>query len=123
MTSSFVRGMLLAIPISACTAAAWAQATQGLLLYEQRCASCHTTPSPDSRAPNYEALRQRTPEAILEAITNGSMRANAEGLSDVQKRALAEHLTGRPIGAVRAGAASTMKNHCQATAFDSSRGP
>src|SRR5205814_8578487 len=42
-----------------------AQAIQALGVFEQRCGSCHTKPAPDSRAPDRESLRQRTPEAIL----------------------------------------------------------
>ena len=56
----------------------------------------------------------RTPEAILDAITTGSMALNADGLSDTQKRMLAEYITDRPLGAAQAGQASAMKNHCAA---------
>jgi polyvinyl alcohol dehydrogenase (cytochrome) len=60
------------------------------------------------------ALGQRTPESILEAITTGSMAANAEGLSPTQKRILAEQLAMRPIGAARAGNVDSMTNRCAA---------
>ena len=49
---------------------AYAQAT-GQDLFEQRCASCHVTPAPGSRAPTLEQLRSSTPEAILATITAG----------------------------------------------------
>ena len=82
-------------------------------LFEARCGVCHTKPA-DDRTPTRESLRARTPEAILDAITTGSMAVNADGISDPQKRMLAEYITDRPLGAAQAGQASAMKNHCAA---------
>jgi polyvinyl alcohol dehydrogenase (cytochrome) len=90
-----------------------AQAIQMLGLFEARCGVCHTKPA-DDRTPTRESLRARTPEAILDAITTGSMAVNADGISDAQKRMLAEYITDRPLGAARAGQASAMKNQCAA---------
>ena len=90
-----------------------AQAIQALGLFESRCGVCHTKPA-DDRTPTRESLRARTPEAILDAITTGSMAINAEGISDTQKRMLAEYITDRPLGAAQAGQASAMKNQCAA---------
>jgi polyvinyl alcohol dehydrogenase (cytochrome) len=90
-----------------------AQAIQMLGLFEARCGVCHTKPA-DDRTPTRESLRARTPEAILDAITTGSMAVNADGISDAQKRMLAEYITDRPLGAAQAGQASAMKNHCAA---------
>src|SRR5262245_12082046 len=105
-------------------AAASAQAIQGFALFEQRCGACHNTPAADTRAPDRLALSQRTPEAILESITTGSMAVNAEGLSDTQKRLLAQELAGRPLGALMSGQASAMKNPCTTKTFsDPSKRP
>jgi polyvinyl alcohol dehydrogenase (cytochrome) len=98
-------------------ATARAQVLQGMTLYGQRCGSCHDHPAADSRAPDRTALSQRTPESILDAITTGVMKDNATGLTDTQKRVLAEQLTGRPIGGAQAGQASAMTNRCPATPF------
>ena len=69
-------------------------------------------------------LAQMTPEHILEVLTTGSMVANATGISDGQKRALAELLSGRPIGSSASGRASAMKNQCTARpAFNPATGP
>jgi polyvinyl alcohol dehydrogenase (cytochrome) len=89
-----------------------AQAIQMLGLFEQRCGVCHTKPAADSRAPNRDSLRQRTPEAILDALTTGSMKVNAEGLTDRQKQLIAEFITERPLGSALAGQASAMPNRC-----------
>jgi polyvinyl alcohol dehydrogenase (cytochrome) len=107
-----VRACLLACLVFGVATASHAQAIQALGIFEQRCGTCHTKPAADSRAPGRDALRQRTPEAILDALTTGSMKVNAEGLSDNQKRMLAEFITERPIGAALAGQASAMPNRC-----------
>src|SRR5688572_20774967 len=99
--AGLLAGLSLALPASAT-----AQAIQGFALFEQRCGACHNTPAADTRAPDRLALSQRTPEAILESITTGSMATNAEGLSDAQKRLLAQELTGRPLGSLMSGKAS-----------------
>jgi len=95
-------------------APASAQAIQMLGLFEQRCGSCHTKPEPGSRVPDRDSLRQRTPEAVLEALNNGTMKINAEGLTDRQKQLIAEFITERPVGAAVSGQASAMPNRCAA---------
>jgi polyvinyl alcohol dehydrogenase (cytochrome) len=88
------------------------QVLAGMSLFEQHCASCHSAPAAGSRAPDRIALSQRTPEAILDAITTGSMAVNAQALTPAQKRVLAEQIAQRPLGAMAAGAASAMRNRC-----------
>jgi polyvinyl alcohol dehydrogenase (cytochrome) len=92
------------------------QVLSGMALFEQHCGSCHSTPAAGSRAPDRIALSQRTPEAILDAITTGSMAVNAQALTPAQKRNVAEQLALRPLGAAAAGAASSMRNACGTTA-------
>jgi polyvinyl alcohol dehydrogenase (cytochrome) len=98
---------------------------QGLLqtmqVFETRCAQCHgsATVAPEKvdeavRAPSRAMIAQLTPERVLDALTTGSMQANAKGLPDNLKKSLAEFLTGRPIGSAASGAASAMKNQCTA---------
>jgi polyvinyl alcohol dehydrogenase (cytochrome) len=105
-------------------AAASAQAISGIALYEQYCSSCHSAPAAGSRAPDRVALSQLTPEAILDAITAGPMTANAEGMTPVQKRNLAEHLALRPLGSTTSGSVSSMQNRCTPKPLgDPTRGP
>jgi polyvinyl alcohol dehydrogenase (cytochrome) len=99
-----------------------AQAIQGITAYEEHCARCHSAPTRDTRAPGRELLRERTPEAVLEAITTGPMRVHAEGLTDVQKRLLAEQLTGHIVGSSLPGEASAMSNRCDEKTFQLARG-
>ena len=50
--------------------------------------------------PTVAALRQRTPEAILDALVTGAMRQQGAELTDAERRAVAEFLGGRPLGRV-----------------------
>jgi len=108
MRKAFAAAILLAVV----PRVASAQAIQMLGIFEQRCGVCHTKPAADSRAPDRDSLRQRTPEAVLDALTNGSMKVNAEGLTDRQKQLIAEFITERPLGSALAGQASAMPNRC-----------
>jgi len=76
--------------------AAAADPPDGPALYKRDCAVCHDA-SATSRAPSPEALRERSPEAILEAL-NGAMRIPGSRLNAVERRALAEYLTGKKLG-------------------------
>ena len=58
--------------------------------FERRCTACHDNPASGSQAPSREALRALTPERVFAAITTGPMAANARGMTDEQKRAMAE---------------------------------
>ena len=70
----------------------------GEALFKQNCVMCHG--GSDVRAATRGALATMTPDNIYEALTDGSMREMAKGLSDEQHRQLAEYLTGRKIGEV-----------------------
>lgn len=109
-----------------------AQVLQVMPLFESRCAQCHGGNAAERRAPDRAMLAQMTPERILDALTRGSMVPNAVGLSDNQKRGLAELISGRPLGSSASGQASAMKNQCPAPApsgaerrraFDPATGP
>src|SRR6185437_5208380 len=80
-------------------------------VFANKCAGCHESQA-ESRAPQRSVLAEMTPEAIYDAVTIGPMVINAAGLTDDQKRDLAQYLTGRPLGGETAGAASNMTNHC-----------
>jgi polyvinyl alcohol dehydrogenase (cytochrome) len=84
----------------------------GLATFQTRCAVCHNNPTVD-RAASANEIRQMTPERIFEALTTGSMRAQAEGLTDPQKRRVAEFMSGRPMGSSKVGSATTMPNQCR----------
>ncbi len=82
-----------------------AQAPDGAAIFARDCASCHDGSNPESRAPRTEILRQRSPEAILSALTAGGMRPQGGRLSGAERRAVAEYLSGRPLGGEITGTA------------------
>ena len=84
----------------------------GQTLFEQNCASCHVGPPVAERAPDLKVLMQLTPESVLAAMTTGVMVEPALGLSDDEKRAIAEYLGGRPLDAKHSGSADSMSGHC-----------
>jgi len=61
--------------------------SEGELLYDGACATCHDAPAANSRAPQKDALRQRSPEAIVDALTGGAMRYQGLSLSGLFTRA------------------------------------
>ena len=71
----------------------------GAGVFQRVCAQCHASPAADSRAPNPGALATFAPDAIVNALTNGSMRIQAEKLTPDERVQVAEFLTGRTVGA------------------------
>src|SRR5215831_6528814 len=81
---------------------------EGRSLYDAACAQCHDAPAAGSRAPAKDALRDRSPEAIVDALTGGAMRYQGLSLSGSERRAIAEYLTGKTFGGDITGAANAM---------------
>ena len=84
----------------------------GQKLFEQRCASCHVSPPPGSRAPTLDQLRAATPESVLDSMTTGSMAPMTSGLDVEQRRLIATHITGRGFGLAAPADAASMPNRC-----------
>ena len=80
-----------------------AQAPDGAAIFARDCASCHDGAT-GSRVPSPDLLRQRSPEAILSALTAGGMRPQGGRLSGTERRAVAEYLSGKPLGGDVTGA-------------------
>jgi polyvinyl alcohol dehydrogenase (cytochrome) len=64
-------------------------------LFASDCATCHHADDP--RAPSADVLRGRSPQAIVDALTSGSMRYQGLSLSGAERRAIAEFLTGKKL--------------------------
>ena len=84
-------------------APAFAQAPDGAQIFAASCSTCHNGAA-DSRAPTIDALRARAPEAIIEALMTGAMRAQGSRLSGPDRRAVAEFVTGKRVGGDVTGA-------------------
>lgn len=69
-------------------------AQEGEALYEQNCAGCHAQPT-DLRTPPRSALGSFTANSIYHALNDGLMRVQAESLSENDKIAVAQYLSGR----------------------------
>ena len=88
-----------AMAILSCVGAnASAQAIDGAGVYKDACASCHDQPT--GRIPSKDSLKDRTPEAILNALNSGTMTMQAVQLSAAERRAVSEHLAGKPFGSI-----------------------
>ena len=68
-------------------------AEDGQTLYKQLCASCHDAGI--ARAPTRDVLQAMTPERVLTALESGAMLSMASGRTGVERRAIAEFVTGK----------------------------
>lgn len=71
----------------------------GKSIYDKACASCHE--GAVARAPHREMLYMLPPEAHYAALTEGLMSAQASGLTDSERRQVAEFLAGMPMGSAK----------------------
>ncbi len=90
--------LLTAAAVAACASPSAAQTADGSAVFRDSCATCHDGAA-TSRAPAPEQLRERSPESIIAALTGGAMRYQGLSLSGAERRAVAEFLTGRQVGA------------------------
>jgi polyvinyl alcohol dehydrogenase (cytochrome) len=75
------------------------QAQDGAALFTTHCAACHLNPNPqdNAHAPSKEDMSKFTPNVVYAALTDGMMRLQGAPLSDVERRAVATHLTGKQV--------------------------
>jgi polyvinyl alcohol dehydrogenase (cytochrome) len=78
-------------------------------IFQQNCGTCHD----GKKAPAITDLQNYSPEQVYETLTTGKMKEQAAQLPDVQKRQIAEFLSGRPMGSDEAGRMQTMTNPCK----------
>lgn len=101
-------GTALAVPPTPPPPAGGPQQTPGARVYEQVCTRCHGRGVP--RAPPVQMLRMMAPGTIYRALTSGAMKLEANGVSDSDKRAVAEYLGSGSVAA----AAGTGAPQCKA---------
>ncbi len=83
-------------------------APDGAKIYEQRCASCHN--GSVQRAPHLNVMRQKNAEDVLDALETGVMLFVGWGMPDPERKAVAEFVTGKQLGAAQMQA--TLSNMC-----------
>jgi len=103
-----------------------AQSPTGAAVYENRCATCHA--GTDPRTPTLASLKQKTPQAIVDALTNGVMRQQGSDMTDAEKRAVAAYLgtttPSAPAASTTTAASDPTAGACTSTPpFDPSKGP
>jgi polyvinyl alcohol dehydrogenase (cytochrome) len=111
---------LFATPGVPGAAEALQQPAAGEAVFQRICAACHLSilapeaagAVPGIRAVPRELLRQFSPEAVLNALTNGKMQAQASSLSDAERHAVAEYASGRGFGAPVLAAENAETNLC-----------
>ena len=87
----------------------------GATIFGNVCESCHGK-ADISEAMSPEMLKQLTPEKLYESMTTGTMKTHADNanLTDEQRVAIAEWVSGRRLGSTGCGDATTMTNVCAA---------
>jgi polyvinyl alcohol dehydrogenase (cytochrome) len=103
-----------------------AQAPSGAAVYENRCATCHA--GTDPRTPTVASMKQKTPQSIVDALTNGVMRQQGSDMTEAEKRAVAEYLgtttPAAPGAATTTAASAPTAGVCASPPpFDPSKGP
>jgi hypothetical protein len=96
---------------SASTVGASAQSPSGETLFTQHCAACHLNPVEDD-VPSRPQMGEFAPNAIVESLTDGTMRLQGQALSPGERVAIAELLTGRPV---LAASAPVQQGFCTAS--------
>ena len=99
------------------------KAPNGEEVYKRVCAACHNAVQPpppkmgplgpppgglQARALPPERLKLFSPEAILNALTNGKMQVQAASLSEAEKRAAAEYASGQTFSGVKEALAKSL---------------
>lgn len=64
-------------------------------VYQQRCVACHAKPA--HRVPSRDEIASLSADVLVDVLTTGAMKTQAEGLTPVQVRALAVHLSRKPL--------------------------
>jgi len=103
-----LRGKALLAASMALSTSGFGQAlpADGQKLYQTHCAMCHEMAN---TAPfmNHFVLKAIAPETIVNALTTGSMRSQGANLSQAERAAVAEFLTGKRPGALRPAGPNT----------------
>ncbi len=89
-------GLIAAVLGFAAVAHAQTPPPDGADLYKRTCAQCHDNGT--NRAPNRDAFKALPAERVLAAMETGSMITMANNRTASERRAIAEFLTGKPIG-------------------------
>ena len=102
-----MRAWIAAFLIVTFAAAVSAQERDGATVFKDVCASCHTAGSDTPRAPTLDSLRLRSARAVLNAmlLQMGPMRIITTRLTNAERRAVAEYVSGKKLDSEPEGGA------------------
>ena len=84
-----MRTTLLTLSIASLSSfAAWSQAPNAEALFTQHCAACHVNPTEED-VPTRAAMAALAPNAIVETLTEGTMRLQGQALTQPERVAIA----------------------------------
>ncbi len=99
--------------------AASGSANTGAAIYAAQCASCHEAGGPPYL--NRIALKPTAPEYVMYMLATGAMHVQGRKLTLSQRKAVAEYISGRPLGGSRSAAVSAGR--CSGPAPTTLTGP
>src|SRR5262245_56193203 len=92
-----MRTTLITLSIASLSSfAASGQAPNAEALFAQHCAACHLNPA-EEKIPTRAAMGTLAPNAVVETLTDGTMRIQGQALTPPERVAIAELVTGRPV--------------------------
>jgi polyvinyl alcohol dehydrogenase (cytochrome) len=114
ISTTLLLGSVLGVP-------ATAQGPNGETLFAQHCAACHVNPVEDD-VPTRAEMGTLAANAIVESLTDGTMRLQGQALTPAERVAIAELVTGRPV---LAASTAPIQGLCTAAnaAFAPGQGP
>ena len=84
--------MLVALTLCSGVLPACAPETDGAVVFDQHCASCHREPL-WPRAPNLEMMQDWAPDVIVTALSAGAMTEEGRELTVRERMAVAEYIS------------------------------
>jgi polyvinyl alcohol dehydrogenase (cytochrome) len=121
---------ILSLPSNAPNKAAAGQAASasleeasatGAKIYSAYCASCHEAGGPPYV--NRAVLKAATPDYIVYMLASGTMHAQGAALTESQRVAVAEYITGKPLTSSAAAQQKAAAAQCSSPAPQSFEGP
>jgi polyvinyl alcohol dehydrogenase (cytochrome) len=112
ITTTLLLSSVLGLP-------AVAQGPNGEALFAQHCAACHVNPTEDD-VPTRAKMGTLAANAVVESLTDGTMRLQGQALTPAERIAIAELVTGRPV---LAASTAPIQGLCTASAAFAPGGP
>jgi polyvinyl alcohol dehydrogenase (cytochrome) len=110
--SRWILPVLIAILCLGFAVSSRAQTTQGAVVFENHCASCHGNPSATTKAPDILSLWKMSSEDIYAALGKGPHISALSGMEDKDLREVAFYMGRRRVDVAKITDAKLMPNQC-----------